>query len=212
MMLARYAVKIMFFGTTDGGKNWDTELYDAEKVNLFKIKRRIEMKKRILKYFIFFLFCIFSFSATIYSQWTQQTNGLQFWKQGNAIDACDSNTAIIVVDSILYKTEDAGNSWIKVIYPIIQWYGWGTDVSIIDSNHFWISTGSGGILATSDGGTNWSVQFYDTTKTRFMDYVKMFDINNGIAIGDAVGNNPFLLLTTSDGGNNWFSVNEIMTR
>ena len=41
-----------------------------------------------------------------------------------------------------------------------------------------------------------------------MDYVKMFDINNGIAIGDAVGNNPFLFLTTSDGGNNWVSAND----
>ena len=35
----------------------------------------------------------------------------------------------------------------------------------------------------------------------------MFDLNNGIAIGDAVGNNPFLFLKTSNGGKNWIPVN-----
>ena len=35
----------------------------------------------------------------------------------------------------------------------------------------------------------------------------MFDLNNGVAIGDAVANNPFLSLTTSNGGKNWISSN-----
>ena len=163
------------------------------------------MNKQILKNFILLLLCIFSFTSIIYSQWTLQKNGLQFWRQGNAIDACDSNTAIIVVDSTLFKTEDAGNTWEKVTYPSIG-NGECADISIIDKDHFWIATYNGGILATTDGGINWAVQFYDTAKTRFMDYVKMFDLNNGIAIGDAVGNNPFLFLTTSNGGKNWDSV------
>ena len=164
------------------------------------------MNKHILKYFIFFLFCIYSFNATIYSQWTQQTNGLQPWNRGNAIDACDSNTAIIAVDSTLFKTEDGGNTWQKVVYPS-GGNGEVADVSIKDKDHFWIATEAGGILATSDGGSSWSLQFYDWAKTKFMDYVKMFDLNNGVAIGDAVGNNPFLFLTTSNGGNNWVSAN-----
>lgn len=160
---------------------------------------------------IFFLLYLTFFCTSAFSQWIQQRTGLQqSWNTGNAIDVCDSNTAIIAVDNILFETEDAGNSWRKVIYPLIYpliSYVWGTEVSIIDKDHFWVSTGAGEILATSDGGTNWSVQFYDTAKTQYMDYVKMFDLNKGIAIGDAVGNNSFLFLTTSNGGKNWVPAN-----
>jgi len=164
------------------------------------------MKEQILKYFFLSLLYIFSFNSMIYSQWTLQNNGLKFWHWGNAIDACDSNTAVIAVDSTLFETEDGGNNWQKVINPLVG-NGELSDVSIIDKSHFWIATYNGAILATSNGGNNWTVQFYDTSKTRFMDYVKMFDLNNGVAIGDAVGNNPFLFLTTTNGGKDWISAN-----
>jgi len=77
------------------------------------------MKEQILKYFFLSLLYIFSFSSIIYSQWTQQNNGLKFWHRGNAIDACDSNTAVIAVDSTLFETEDGGNNWQKVINPLV---------------------------------------------------------------------------------------------
>ena len=178
------------------------------------------MKETNFKIFYFFLFCILWFNSIIYSQWklvtnglqprvddtAQVTNGLQYWQKGTAIDACDNNTAIIVVDKTLFKTENAGNAWKEVKYPLS--YGVGTDVSIIDKNHFWIATDAGAILATSDGGNNWSKQFYNSTKTEFMNYIKMFDLNNGVAMGDAVGINPFLFLTTEHGGWPWYSVNQ----
>ena len=151
------------------------------------------------------------FNSSIYSQWVQQTNGLQIWARGEAIDACNDNTTIIAVDNLIYKTENAGSTWTKILYPSYN----AVDLSIIDKVHFWICTDAGRILATSNEGINWSVQFYDTAITPFMNYVKMFDVNNGIAMGDTKNiishdsvPGPAIFLRTTNGGGNWFSVND----
>ena len=157
-----------------------------------------------LKFIYSVLLFISLFNSSIYSQWIQQTNGLQFWGRGEAIDACNNSTAIIAVDNFIYKTENSGNSWTKISYPASN----GVDVSIIDKDHFWICTDNGKIFATTDGGANWSLQFYDTTKTQFMNYIKMFDLNNGIANGDAAENKSALFLTTTNGGFNWVSISD----
>lgn len=96
------------------------------------------------------LFFLPLFNSISYSQWIQQTNGLQFWSRGEAIDACNNNTAIIAGDNFIYKTENSGNSWTKISYPASN----GVDVSIIDKDHFWSCTDSGKIFATTDGGAN----------------------------------------------------------
>ncbi len=166
------------------------------------------MKKCLISFLMLY---IILFCSTIFPQWQQQTNGLQLWGLGEAVDACDSNTAIIAVDNILYKTEDAGNNWEIITYPSVG-NGRAVDVSITDKDHFWITTDTGGILETSDGGMNWTIQFYDTTITPFMDYIKMFDLNNGVAMGDSkntkVPIGPAIFLRTEDGGKNWISVND----
>jgi hypothetical protein len=60
-----------------------------------------------------------------------------------------------------------------------------------------------------DGGTNWQLQFYDTSLTEFMNYIEMFDDLNGIAMGDAKDNSsPAIFLRTTNGGNNWISMNQ----
>lgn len=38
----------------------------------------------------------------------------------------------------------------------------------------------------------------------------MFDLNNGIAIGDAVGNSPALILSTTNGGTDWVSISDTL--
>ena len=53
-----------------------------------------------------------------------------------------------------------------------------------DPSHIWAATGLGKIIASTDGGLSWIVQFDDTSKTGFMNYVEMFDNLNGIAMGD----------------------------
>ncbi|MHB1686471.1 MAG: YCF48-related protein [Ignavibacteriaceae bacterium] len=171
-----------------------------------------------MKLFTFLLLYLNLFSPLIYPQWIRQTNGLPAnWSNISAIDACNNYTAVIgAYNPYILKTEDSGSNWVSTTYPAfvtlygnVSIYEAIVDITMIDKLHFWICTDAGRILATSDGGTTWSIQFYDTTKTQFMNYIKMFDLNNGIAMGDAFNtSNPALFLKTTDGGTNWISVND----
>lgn len=154
----------------------------------------------------------------------QQTNGLPSnWSPISSIDACNNYTSVIAAYSpYILKTEDSGNHWLRTEYPAfktlygnVSIYEGVVDISVIDKLHFWICTNAGRILATSNGGSTWLVQYYDTTKTKFLNYIKMFDINNGVLMGDA--NNvispdsvpgPAIFLKTTDGGKSWISVND----
>jgi photosystem II stability/assembly factor-like uncharacterized protein len=153
----------------------------------------------------------------MYSQWVLQKSGLPFnWNVATAIDASDNNTCIIGgYDPYVLKTEDSGNTWEKIKYPAFSkllgndsLYEGIIDLSIINSQFFWICTDAGRILSTTDGGTTWAAQFYDTTKTKFMAYIKMFDLNDGLAVGDAIDSTgPAIFLKTTDRGDNWVSEN-----
>jgi photosystem II stability/assembly factor-like uncharacterized protein len=124
-----------------------------------------------------------------------------------SIDACDSLTIVLASSLGIYRTIDGGKAW-KVIYT--NQFGSITgdliDISIIDSCHVWVACSQGAILATTDGGTHWTIQFFDSTKSDFINYVKFFDPNNGIAIGDG-STNTVAVLRTSDGGTHWSSTN-----
>jgi photosystem II stability/assembly factor-like uncharacterized protein len=148
-------------------------------------------------------------SLSLNAQWKRQTNGLPAdIGFGASIDACAHNTAVVSTGSELYRTSDAGEYWQKLQSPIEV--GFIVDISMFDSSHIWICDAVGKIHATTDAGLNWTLQFYDTTRTKFMNYIEMFNLNNGIAMGDHItlGAGPALILTTSDGGKNWISVND----
>jgi len=144
------------------------------------------------------------------SQWIKRNSNLPSWSSSNAIDVCcDTLTAIIAIrippSNPLYITTDAGLSWDSLELP--HQYG-VVDVSIIDRDHIWFAYGSI-IYATSNGGTDWELQFEDISLTDFMNYIEMFDLNNGVAMGDAPSDDkPALFLRTTDGGNNWVSMND----
>jgi len=141
-----------------------------------------------------------------YAQWTKQTAGLpESWRGGEAIDACDAETAVISIlsPSSLYRTLNGGDSWQSVLLPEDCYSA--IDVSVVDGDHFWIAGSNGAIYATINEGVSWILQFHDTTQKKFINYVEMFDSNNGVAMGDCVDptNNPTgpaIILQTLDGG------------
>ena len=164
------------------------------------------MKSFTLFYFILILV---SYSTIVDAQWYKQTNGLpEDWGVAWAIDASDSNNAFISTNAGLFRTTDGGDSWLGVELPdsINETL---IDVSMSDPSHVWCASDFGKIIATTDAGQSWIVQFDDVSLTSFMNYIEMFNDSSGLAMGDNPSESgPALFLRTIDGGINWESVND----
>jgi photosystem II stability/assembly factor-like uncharacterized protein len=167
-------------------------------------------KNAFVVVFTIILFVALS-ASFLHAQWKKQTTGLPTdFGVSASMDACDNHSAVVSTGQDVFRTIDGGESWHKLQRANQSWYIW--DISIIDSLHIWVSDGSGKIFATADGGKNWRLQFADTTLTTFMNYIEMFDLNNGVALGDHPDpinspGGPFAILQTNDGGATWISPN-----
>ena len=169
----------------------------------------ISQRKTIVTIVSLILFQLVT-SGRIQAQWIELDN----WSkaEGEALDACNTQTAVLSRGESLFKTVDGGGNWMELPQPADEGF-FTVDLSVIDDSHFWIAGFRGKearIYATGDGGMTWTVQFSDTTKTEFLNYVEMFDENLGVAMGDGKipGQSPAVILKTNDGGNHWESVNE----
>jgi photosystem II stability/assembly factor-like uncharacterized protein len=58
------------------------------------------------------------------------------------------------------------------------------------------------ILKTTDGGAHWDTKFQKTDTTYFLDAMDFSDKQHGFVLGDPI-DGRFLLLETTDGGENW---------
>jgi photosystem II stability/assembly factor-like uncharacterized protein len=170
-----------------------------------------------MRYFKLFLFLLI-LSGALYAQWYERSNGLPQFYFSYAIDAVDSLVATGIfsitenhIPDSIYLTINGGDLWYARALPndLIA-YEYLYDVSITDENKIWFCTGEGKIFNTTDGGNSWQLQFDDTSKTKFMNYIEMFDSLNGIAMGDAPSiNEPALFLKTTNGGISWVSQNQL---
>ncbi|PIP78357.1 MAG: hypothetical protein COW85_04295 [Ignavibacteria bacterium CG22_combo_CG10-13_8_21_14_all_37_15] len=150
------------------------------------------------------------FNKNIYSQWELRINGLPEWGVADPLDvSSDSTLAMFVRKSEkprpLSISNDLANSWINFITPEIRD---GTDVSIFDKNNIWFCTEDGKIYHSNNGGFNWTLQYRDSINFPFFNFIKFFDKNNGIVVGDAISaQSPAIILKTTNGGNNWVLIN-----
>jgi photosystem II stability/assembly factor-like uncharacterized protein len=69
-------------------------------------------------------------------------------------------------------------------------------ISIADSSR---------IYRTTDGGRSWSRRWSATRKGTFLDAIRFWDAQHGIAMSDPV-DGRFLLLVTNDGGDSWSEI------
>ncbi|KAF0152939.1 MAG: hypothetical protein FD143_616 [Ignavibacteria bacterium] len=159
---------------------------------------------------IIFLITIFVFSATIFAQWTQLSSITDIGIV-NSIDGCQPNFYLIAANSPnaenrLLISKDGGLSFTR----FTNWsadYGNPSDVTVIDSLRFWIASGTK-IVSTSDGGKSWQIQFEDKSLVEFFNYIEMFNLTDGVAMGDAVSSSSLTpILKTTNGGKNWTQVN-----
>ncbi|WP_256930690.1 YCF48-related protein [Pseudomonas sp. ABC1] len=100
---------------------------------------------------------------------------------------------------ILYSDDD-GQHWTQAKVPTRQML---TAVDFVDARHGWAVGHDASILASSDGGETWNLQFEDVEREAPLLDVWFEDIHHGIAIG-AYG----ALLETRDGGQNWLDIDE----
>ena len=74
------------------------------------------------------------------------------------------------------------------------------DVHAFDANNaYLLSIGNGNqsrIYKTSDGGANWKLQFTNPDSAGFYDCMSFWDTKRGIVIGDALGSDIAILVTT----------------
>ncbi|RPI01784.1 MAG: hypothetical protein EHM72_05665, partial [Calditrichaeota bacterium] len=172
------------------------------------------LKQRLQQTFLFILIIFIFERDALFAQWRKITNGLpEEMRSGWAIDACNSTTAVISISTDknkVFRTVDSGENWHEIYYPMD---GDGVaDISMVDPTHIWIGTFRGIIYASADAGITWQRQFYQPSLNGMINYIRMFDMNNGISMADCVDpiskpEGPAVFLRTTDGGQHWQSMN-----
>ena len=136
---------------------------------------------------------------TLAPRWTVQTSGVRQRLRG--VSAVSEQVAWASgAGSMVLRTADGGLTWRKFIISsdTLDF----RDIDAIDAQTAYImSIGNGPasrIYKTTDGGTTWKVQFRNEDEKAFLDAMSFWDANHGIAFGDSV-DKQFYILTTADG-------------
>ncbi len=130
-------------------------------------------------------------STTLFS--VKAVNGDVVWASGGN----EAGTAPVVI-----RTSNGGAAWTDATGNLQS--GDLYCIEAVSATSAWVGTASGGIYATTDGGSIWVKQNYPGTQSPFIDGIRFFDAMNGFALGDpASGQSTYILLKTTDGGNTW---------
>jgi photosystem II stability/assembly factor-like uncharacterized protein len=190
--------------TTDGGKNWSkyplnstediNEIYfrnedngylvAGKKMFITRDAGRSWQETRIYK-------------ATDFKTYTPEFLSIRFAdkKRGFVIGSLLNNKEE-VVDSLLMRTEDGGDTWRRVLVPSkLELFHLDFD----GNSRGWIVGDTGLILASTDGGVTWRTQTSGVTRALFN--VDFRDDSEGYAVGGGG-----TILRTENGGATWEKV------
>jgi photosystem II stability/assembly factor-like uncharacterized protein len=153
------------------------------------------------------ILCVISAMALLaVPHWTVQTSGVTQRLRG--VSAVSEQVAWTSgAGSTVLRTTDGGQTWQKlnVTTDTLDF----RDIDAIDAQTAYvISIGNGPdslIYKTADAGKTWSLQFKNDDQKAFLDAMSFWDANHGIAFGDSV-DKQFYILTTVDGGRTWSRV------
>src|ERR1044072_3389206 len=132
-------------------------------------------------------------------RWTVQTSGVNQRLRG--VSAVSEAVAWASgAGSTALRTVDGGLTWQKFVVSsdTLDF----RDIDAIDGQTAYVmSIGNGPtsrIYKTTDAGTTWKLQFRNEDEKAFLDAMSFWDANHGIAFGDSV-DKQFYILTTADG-------------
>ena len=103
------------------------------------------------------------------------------------------------------RTSDGGDTWTPSVMPDAEGLQFRDVAAFNERTAYLMSAGSGElsrIYRTDDGGRNWTLQYIADHPEAFLDCIDFWDVNRGLAYGDAMDGVPFLLMTM-DGGATW---------
>jgi photosystem II stability/assembly factor-like uncharacterized protein len=114
----------------------------------------------------------------------------------------DSFSDLVFLDSVdgcafgvhgIWHTVDKGTTWtLQLLLPGISLNDW----VFVDAQHGWVVGDDGTVVATSDGGSNWSYLNSGTILDLYS--VTFRDASNGWAVGE-----QGTVIHTADGGAHW---------
>ena len=150
--------------------------------------------------------CLSILLMTLAPRWTVQTSRVNQRLRG--VSAVSEQVAWASgAESTVLRTVDGGLTWQRFIITsdTLDF----RDIDAIDAQTAYVmSIGNGPasrIYKTTDGGVTWKVQFRNKDEKAFLDAMSFWDANHGIAFGDSV-DKQFYILTTTDGGRTWSRV------
>ncbi|WP_353779771.1 YCF48-related protein [Winogradskyella sp. 3972H.M.0a.05] len=106
---------------------------------------------------------------------------------------------LIVLITFLSTFNGYSQSWQTLNANTFSWRF--EDMHFVDPDIGWVVDGGGQILKTTNGGQNWTQQFYDSDL--YFRSVEFYNDQVGVAGTLANGNPTAQLLRTTDGGQNW---------
>lgn len=144
------------------------------------------------------------FTQLSFAQWNDYSDNIEVnWGTIWCIDAVDSNIVVSYGNEPPVISTNNGETWYSA--ENYSWYA-AMDISFIDSVSIIAVTIDRKIVKTTDLGYHWDVKFENKNANWSFNYIEMFDENNGIAMADAIGDDPVSLLNTTDGGETWNTV------
>jgi photosystem II stability/assembly factor-like uncharacterized protein len=149
---------------------------------------------------------VFLLTMLAVPRWTVQTSGVTHRLRG--VSAVNEQVAWASgAGSTVLRTTDGGQTWQKlnVTSDALDF----RDIDAIDAQTAYVmSIGNGPlsrIYKTTDAGKTWNLQFKNEDEKAFLDAMSFWDANHGIAFGDSVDKQLYIL-TTADGGRTWTRV------
>ncbi len=135
--------------------------------------------------------------------WTVQVSGVNATLRGVSA-ASDTIAWASGSGGTVLHTADAGATWQKIVVTPDRVDF--RDIDAIDTQTAYVLSigGTSRIYKTTDAGATWTLQFSTTDPKVFLDAMSFWDVNHGIAIGDSIDGQLYVLMT--EDGANWTRV------